>query len=129
MDRPALQRLLADIEAGLIEYTENQLRASRVRGKVIPPAQQLPKLAEPMVRQLVGAHVYDVSHRLVWADGIARQIADSFLASLPMHQARQWIQEGFSANPESAWNAVLDERIRGVVSEKRGRSMPPFWRR
>lgn len=103
---------------GLIEYTENQLRASGMRGKVIPPDPQLPKLAEPMVHQIVGAHVYAVIHRLVSADGIARQIADGFLASLPLRQARQWIREGFAANPESAWNAVLDQRIRGVVSEK-----------
>jgi hypothetical protein len=103
---------------GLIEYTENQLRASGVRGKVVPSAKQLPQLAEPIVRQIVGDHVYAVIHCLISADGIARQITDEFLESLPLNQARQWIEEGFAANPESAWNAVLDERIFGVLRER-----------
>lgn len=103
---------------GLIEYTEQQLRAKRVRGKVIPPDNHLPKLAEPIVHQVVGEHVYAVLHRLVSADGIARQIIEGFLGALPLDQARQWIQEGFSGNRELAWNDVLTERIRSVLSGK-----------
>ncbi|HEY7157265.1 MAG TPA: ATP-binding protein [Gemmataceae bacterium] len=104
----------------LIEYTERQLQGSGVRGKVIPPAKQLPKLAEPIVRQILGEHVYAELHRLISAEGITRQIAEDFLATLPLGQARQWIKEGFSGNPQLAWDAVLGERIRGVVSERSG---------
>jgi hypothetical protein len=104
----------------LVEYTERQLHESGARGKVIPPANQLPRLAEPMVREILRERVYAEIHRLVSADGIARQIADAFLGTLPLGQAQQWIEEGFSGNPQSAWDTVLDERIRGDLAERRG---------
>ena len=104
----------------LVEYTERQLQESGARGKVIPPANQLARLAEPMVREILRERVYAEIHRLVSADGIARQIADDFLGTLALGQAQQWIEAGFSGNPQSAWDAVLQARIHGELTERSG---------
>jgi hypothetical protein len=102
----------------LIEYVENQLRANGVRGKVIPADEHLPQLAEPLVHKLVENHVEGVILHLVSADGIACKIAEGILETHSLDQARQWIEEGFAANLESAWDVVLVNRLRGVIGEE-----------
>ena len=91
--RPAGHQEVLDLSAGRIErlHRTGTHRVHRepvashgVRGKVIPPAKQLPELTEPIVRQVVGDHVYAVIHRLVSAEAIARQIAEGFLETSPV---------------------------------------------
>jgi hypothetical protein len=102
----------------LIEYTENQLRANGVRGKVIPADEHLPQLAEPLVHKLVEKHVEGLILHLVSADEIARKIAEGILETHSLDEVRQWIEEGFAANLESAWDGVLVNRICCVIGEQ-----------
>jgi hypothetical protein len=102
----------------LIEYVENQLRANGVRGKVIPPDRLLTLLAEMDFSDMVKNEVKAVILRLTSADERGRKIAKEILTPELLAQARQWIEEGFAANPESAWDGVLVDRFHRVIAER-----------
>jgi hypothetical protein len=102
----------------LIEYTERKLHDEKMRGKVIPPADSLPGLAQPIVAKIIDAQVQAEIRRLLSTDTISHQITDTFLNTLPLDRAHDWITSGFSSDPLQAWDHVLKERIAATVMER-----------
>jgi hypothetical protein len=96
----------------LVAYTERQLRAAGVRGKVIPPHAILPRQAEMMYRQQVDAAVDRTLERLLATDDIKDALADTFQPRMGLGQARRWIKQAFRKDDTRSWRAVLEAKIR-----------------
>jgi hypothetical protein len=105
----------------LVDYIEQQLQQSDVRGKVIPPDAELPRLAREAYRQQFRAWADQTLTDFLAFDAITGQLADHFAGRVPFEDARQWIEEGFADYDTWSWrqalDRALDERLEEIVDE------------
>ena len=71
-ERFELNAILPDTRR--IEYIEEQLKKNGARGKVVPPEEELPKLAEEMYRQEHGRWVKEALHDLVSLEEVEKKL-------------------------------------------------------
>src|SRR5215217_2131629 len=100
-----------------VEYIERKLREAGVRGKVIPPNGELPKLAEEMYRREHGLWVEDALHGLVSLDEVKKDLADEFMEEFELENTRRFIEEGFEEDRTQSWRSTFKKKL-GVTQEK-----------
>ena len=112
----------------LVEYIERKLKENDVRGKVIPPGDELPKLTKELYEQQMSEWVDDALADLM--SGIKRQLADEFANTYEPESAEQWITEGFRDDDVRSWREVLDSKLRVLLYKDNAEALKDaFWER
>jgi len=114
-ERFELNAILPDTRR--IEYIEEQLKKNGVRGKVVPPEEELPKLAEEMYRHEHGRWVKEALHDLVSLEEVENDLADEFMEEFELENARRLIEEGFEEDRTLSWRSAFEKRLR--VAQKK----------
>jgi len=114
-ERFELNAILPDTRR--IEYIEEQLKKNGVRGKVVPPEEELPKLAEEMYRHEHGRWVEEALHDLVSLEEVKNDLADEFMEEFELENARRLIEEGFEEDRTLSWRSAFEKRLR--VAQKK----------
>jgi len=114
-ERFELNAILPDTRR--IEYIEEQLAENGVRGKVVPPEEELPKLAEEMYRQEHGRWVEEALHDLVSLEEVKNDLADEFMEEFELENARRLIEEGFEEDRTLSWRSAFEKKLR--VAQKK----------
>ncbi len=94
-----------------IEYIERKLEENGVRGKLIPPEDELKRLAEDMYRRLHAGWVDDAIARIVDTESIKESLADSFIEEFSLERARDYIEEAFEKDDSLPWRKALEDRL------------------
>jgi GNAT superfamily N-acetyltransferase len=94
-----------------IEYIERKLEENGVRGKLIPPGDELKRLAEDMYRRLHAGLVDDAIARIVDTESIKESLADSFIEEFSLERARDYIEEAFEKDDSLPWRKALEDRL------------------
>lgn len=105
-----------------IEYIERKLAENGVRGKAIPPAGELKRLAEEMFRRLHAGWVDDAIDRITDTESIKESLADSFIEEFSLEEARDYIEEAFEKDDSLPWRRALEDRL-GSISEGCGEAL------
>jgi hypothetical protein len=100
-----------------IEYIKEKLEENGVRGKVIPPDDKLPELADEKYRALSAGWVDDATNNLVSSDEFKKAIADEFIDKFGLDEARRYIEEGFEDNATLSWREALKVKLEEVREE------------
>jgi DNA topoisomerase VI subunit B len=106
---------------GLVAYTEQGLQAAGVRGKVVPPDEHLPFLAEGVYRMQIGNAAEDTLHELLSVEELRSDLADQFRGQLPLTKAREWIEEAHKDNSETHWRDAISAKVWGWANESLGK--------
>ena len=114
-ERFELNAILPDTRR--IEYIEEQLKKNGARGKVVPPEEELPKLAEEMYRQEHGRWVKEALHDLVSLEEVENDLADEFMEEFELENARRLIKEGFEEDRTLSWRSAFEKKLR--VAQKK----------
>jgi DNA topoisomerase VI subunit B len=108
--------LNALIPPELVEYTEQKLLAAGVRGKVIPPEDELPALAEAICRQILGDVVDERLRQLLNAEDLKARVAAELLPSLGLAGAGDWIAAGFAADRSVSWRQAVRDKVGDLLT-------------
>ena len=114
-ERFELNAILPDTRR--IEYIEEQLKKNGVRGKVVPPEEELPKLAEEMYRHEHARWVEEALHDLVSLEEVKNDLADEFMEEFELENARRLIEEGFEEDRTLSWRSAFEKKLR--VAQKK----------
>ena len=111
-----------------VELIESGLSEAGVFGKVVPPAEELPKLAEEMYRHEHGRWVEAALHDLVSVDKVKKELADKFKGEFELGKARRSIEEGFEEDRTLSWRSALEKKL-AITQEKHTASLKEAVRR
>src|SRR5215213_383076 len=114
-ERFELNAILPDTRR--IEYIEEQLKKNGVRGKVVPPEEELPKLAEEMYRHEQGQWVEEALHDLISLEKVKMELADESMEEFELGNARRFIEEGFDEDSTLSWRSAFEKKL-GVTQKK-----------
>ncbi len=101
----------------LVAYIEEKLQRAGVRGKVIPPDDALPQLAQEAYRQRITGWTRDIVDELLALDTIRDALAEAFAPRFPLEQARQWIEEALARKPTLSWRNALNTKLGAILRE------------
>ena len=96
---------------GLIGWAEQKLGAAGVRGKVVPPAEEMPALAEGMYAGAVGAWVRGALEELLDCGDISRRLADLVRPEVGLGDARRWAEEAVAGDRKACWRNAVGDRL------------------
>jgi hypothetical protein len=98
-----------------IAYIEEKLEEKGVRGKVIPPDEELPELADEQYRSLSAEWITEVVTEMVLDEEFKKEIADTFVDKFDLDGAREYIEEGFEDDDTLSWRDALKEKLEGIT--------------
>lgn len=99
----------------LVAYVERKLAAAGATGKVIPPEDRLPALAEAWYQGAVSERVTEVVGRLLDLDTLQRRVAQELLPQVDLSEAHHWIERGLEEDPAASWREALDGALAGIL--------------
>jgi DNA topoisomerase VI subunit B len=99
----------------LVAYIERRLGEEGVRGKVIPPPAELPRLAERLYQKLVGGAVDAALAHLLDIEAIKEQVTKDLLRNVPLDQARGWAEGGVAEDVTSSWDMAIGRKLQGIL--------------
>jgi len=102
----------------LVAYIERRLQETGVRGKIIPPATVLTATARAGWREQVAAQVQRAIETLLPIDAITDRLQDDFTEDAPLDEARGWIEEAFTTQPEQWWRDAMRGKIHGLLHDQ-----------
>jgi len=96
----------------LLEYTEEQLKAVGVRGKVIPPKDVLQEKAEDMYTEQIEKAVDEAMAEVLSLDEIKEEFIEEFKDAIPLKQSQAWIKKAFKKDRAVSWDDALTAAIK-----------------
>src|SRR5215217_1585630 len=81
-----------------IALVEEGLKAEGVLGKVVPPDDELPALAEQRYRTAHAAWVEEILDEMVKLPELKKRVADEFMEAFKLGNAERYIRAGFKKN-------------------------------
>jgi DNA topoisomerase VI subunit B len=99
----------------LVAYIERRLGEEGVRGKVIPPPAELPRLAERLYRQLVGGVADTALADLLKVETIKDRLAEELRQYVPLDQAREWAERGIVEDPACSWGKAIGRQVQSIL--------------
>ena len=100
-----------------MEYVERKLGEAGARGKVIPPDDELAKLAERMYRAKHSDYVEDAIQQVVSSGVIEEELADEFLEKFGLEHVWRYIEEAFKEDETLPGRDALEKRLDGIQEE------------
>jgi hypothetical protein len=91
----------------LVEYVERRLAEEGVRGKVVPPEDDLGDLTEKMYQERVASWTEAAIARLLDTPAMKEMLAKRFRESFALQDARTYIEEGFEEDDTRSWREAL----------------------
>jgi hypothetical protein len=95
----------------LVEYVEEKLVASGIRGKVIPPDDKLDEMANRMYRALCARRVPDVVDELISAEELKQDIANEFADTFSLSEVRRSVAEQLKDDDALSWSTALEANL------------------
>src|SRR5262249_22814703 len=102
----------------LVDYIEERLQETGVRGKIIPPETVLTDTAREFWREQVAARVQRAIETLLPIDDMTDRLQDDFTEDAPLDEAREWIEEAFTTKPEQWWRDAMRRKIDGLLHDQ-----------
>jgi hypothetical protein len=115
-ERFELNAILPD--TARIEYIERKLEENGVRGKVIPPEDDLKEHREATYREKVEGWVDDIITEMLDTDELTNKMVEGFQERFGLEGAREWIENGFEDDRSKSWRAVLEEKLEKLYEEE-----------
>jgi len=91
----------------LVEYVERRLAEEGVRGKVVPPEDDLGDLTDKMYQERVASWTEAAIARLLDTPAMKEMLAKRFRESFALQDARTYIEEGFEEDDTRSWREAL----------------------
>jgi len=110
LDKLTAPQTIALVEAGL--------NAEGVLGKVVPPDDELPALAEQRYRTASAAWVEEVLDEVVKLPELKKRVADEFMAAFKLGNAERYIRARFKKNDALSWRKALDAVLQDIHDAK-----------
>ena len=105
----------------LVEYVERKLAENGVRGKVVPPEEELPRMAGEKYRAMAAGWVSAEIGRLIEVKQIEREVAAEFVERFSLERTREYIENSFEKDQELSWREGLEhglsERREGLAAD------------
>src|SRR5215217_6638662 len=114
LDADLVEELL---ETEPVELIESGLSEAGIFGKVVPPAEELPKLAEEMYRHEHGQWVEETLHDLISLEKVKMELADEFMEEYELENARRFVEEGFEEDETLSWRSAFEKKLE-TIQEK-----------
>ena len=108
-ERFELNAILPDTRR--IEYIERRLEENGVRGKVIPPEEQLKEMADKKYRDMCAQWIAEAIADLISSEELEKEIADEFVNEFGLDDARRHIEERFEKDRSLSWRKALEESL------------------
>src|SRR5262249_874370 len=103
----------------LVAYLERQLQAAGFCTKVIPSEDELRDSAQALCRMEAGLWVKAAIERLLGIDWLKNQVADAFLAGIPLGESRSWVEAAFAKNVFTSWQGAISERLCALLQDRK----------
>jgi len=100
-----------------VELIKRGLSAEGIFGKVVPPAEELPKLAEEMYRHEHGQWVEEALHDLISLEKVKMELADESMEEFELGNARRFIEAGFEEDRTLSWRSAFEKKLK-TIQEK-----------
>jgi hypothetical protein len=97
-----------------IEYIEKKLEENGVRGKVIPPDDKLPDLAEKMYQEKAQGWVDDALEEVISLTDIKAALAEKFKEKFKLEDARRYIEERHKKDVSLLWKDALRHELEDI---------------
>jgi len=94
-----------------VELIESGLSEAGIFGKVVPPAEELPKLAEQVYRHEHGQWVEAALHDLISLKKVKMELADEFMEEYELENARHSIEDGFEEDRTLSLRGALEKTL------------------
>jgi len=99
-------------------YLEGKLQEAGAVSKVIPAHAALPRLTEDLYQEQVWAWVNDTLSMWLSIDDIVRHMADELKNRILLHDARQWVEEGFQKNGALSWRRAIEHKLGALLADQ-----------
>jgi hypothetical protein len=103
----------------LIAYTERKLAEAGVRGKVKPPAPELPDLVEGIYRRVLGEAVDGALEKSLDLDAIKAKLAEAFRQGMELKRAGKWIDQSFEADRAVSWDDAVKRILEATLRDRK----------
>src|SRR5215217_557232 len=113
-ERFELNAILPDTRR--IEYIEEKLKKNGVRGKVVPPEEELPKLAEEMYRHEASKWADAAFEELVGWEDVKKELVDEFIGKFKLENSERYIRARFKKDDALSWKSAL-KSVLGDIHE------------
>ena len=100
-----------------IAYIERKLAENGVRGKVIPPDDKLPDLAEKIYQEKAEGWVDDALEEVISLTGIKDAVAKEFKEKFKLEDSRRYIEERHKKDITLLWKAALRNELEDIHDE------------
>jgi hypothetical protein len=102
-----------------IAYIEEKLQEKGVRGKVIPPEEEIDHLAKGKYRTKVKGWVDEIVTEMLSVDELKDKVADELEERFKLQGARRWIETEFKHRDDSkSWREALGNTLQRAYSTK-----------
>jgi hypothetical protein len=101
-----------------IALIEEGLNAEGVYGKVVPPEEELPSLAEGRFRALHARWVKEALHEVVGLPALQRALADEFMEASKLENSERYIKARFKKDDALSWRKALDAVLQDIHDAK-----------
>jgi hypothetical protein len=102
----------------LVDYIEQRLQETGVRGKIVPPDTTLATTARALYRAGVAERARRALETLLPIDAITDRLQDDFTADAPVDKAREWIEQAFTTQRDQWWRDVMSRKIDGLLDDQ-----------
>ena len=106
-----------------IALVEEGLRAEGVLGKVVPPDDELPELAEQRYRSAHASWVEEILEEMIKVPELKNKVADEFIDAFKLGNAERYIRARFKKNEALPWGTALHAVLRDIQHAKHVRAL------
>jgi len=113
-ERFELNAILPDTRR--IEYIEEKLKENGVRGKVVPPDDNLSELSEKMYRSEASKWADAAFEELVGWEDVKKELVDEFIGKFKLENSERYIRARFKKDDALSWKSAL-KSVLGDIHE------------
>jgi len=101
-----------------VALIEEGLKKEGVFGKVVPPPDELPELAEDIYRHEADKWADEALEEVLGWSAIKEELADKFMEAFKIGNSERYIQARFKTNDALSWNKVLRNVLTDIHQAK-----------
>jgi hypothetical protein len=101
-----------------VEYIERKLAEHGVRGKVIPPEDDLAERRKEMYREKAEGWVDEALAEILDAEDLKNKLVEEFQERFKLQGARAWIETGFKHDDTQSWRDALNATLAAAYRRK-----------
>jgi hypothetical protein len=102
----------------VIVLIEDRLAEEGAFGKVVPPAEELPELAEEIYRAEAEKWADEALEEVLGWDALKEELADEFMEKFKLENSERYIGARFKKNDALSWRAALKNVLGDIKDAK-----------